>query len=43
MTTSEHKKRFKEKIQELRANQGENVKMFSNQEYQDYIKKLKDT
>ena len=42
MTTSEQQKRFEEKIQELRANKGKNVKMFSNQEYQDYIQKLKD-
>ena len=42
MTTSEQQKRFEDKIQELRANQGKNVKMFSNQEYNDYIQKLKD-
>ena len=42
MTTSEQQIRFEEKIQELRANQGKNVKMFSNKEYHDYIKKLKD-
>ena len=42
MTTSEHQIRFEEKIQELRANQGKNVKMFSNKEYHDYIQKLKD-
>ena len=42
MTTSEHQNRFEEKILELRANQGKKVKMFSNREYQDYIKKLKE-
>ena len=42
MTTSEQQIRFEEKIQELRANQGKNVKMFSNKEYHDYIQKLKD-
>ena len=30
MTTSEQQIRFEEKIQELRANQGKNVKMLSN-------------
>ena len=40
MTTSEQHIRFEEKIQELRANQGKNLKMFSNKEYHDYIKIL---
>ena len=41
MTTSEQQIRFEEKIQELRANQGKNVKMFSNKEYHDYIQQVR--
>ena len=38
----EQKVRFDEKIKQLRSSQGKNVKMFSDQEYCDFIKKLKD-
>ena len=40
--SSEQKVRFDEKIKQLRSNQGKNVKMFSEQEYHDFIQKLKD-
>ena len=37
--SSEQKVRFDEKIKQLRSSQGKNVKMFSDQEYCDFIKK----
>ena len=38
----EQKVRFDEKIIQLRSNLCKNVKMFSQQEYYDFIQKLKD-
>ena len=38
----EQKLRFDKKIQELRAGQGKNVRMFSNIEYGKFIQKVKD-
>ena len=38
----EQKVRFDEKIKQLRSNLCKNVKMFSQQEYYDFIQKLKD-
>ena len=40
--SSELKLGFDEKIKQLRYNQGKNVRMFSEQEYYNFIKKLKD-
>ena len=40
--SSEQKVRFDEKTKQLRSSQGKNVKMFSDQEYCDFIQKLKD-
>ena len=41
-TTENQKIRFDEKIQEMKAVQAKNVKMFSDEEYLDYISKLKE-
>ena len=38
----EQKLRFDKKIQELRAGQGKNVRMFSNIEYGKFIQEVKD-